>query len=125
MDFAIVEIGGKQFKINPNSTLELDKLTLKVGDKLNIDKVLMTVDGDKTEIGTPYLNGVSFEAEVLEQKKDKKINILRFKSKSRYRRRGGFRQSITKVSLAPKTAVKKVAVSKAAPKKAVKKASEK
>jgi large subunit ribosomal protein L21 len=112
MDFAIIETSGRQYKITPDSTLELDKIDKKEGEKIIFDKVLMVVSGDDINIGNPYLDGVSYEAELVEQKKGKKIHIRRFKAKSRYRRHIGFRPSISKVSMSKKTSTAKVAKSK-------------
>ena len=120
MDFAIIETGGKQYKITPDTTLSVEKLDGVKGDKVTFDKVLMVVDGDDIKLGNPYLKDVSFEAEIDEQYRGKKIRILRFRAKSRYRRRQGHRQSLTKVSFSP---AKKAPVKKVTPKKAVKKAS--
>lgn len=115
--FAIIETGGKQYKITPNTILDIEKLDSQKGDKVTFDKVLLLSDGDKVEIGNPYLKDFTLEAEVTEQKKDKKIRILRFKAKSRYRRAQGHRQSLTSVKFSdlktkattkPKTSAKKV-----------------
>lgn len=109
MDFAIIETGGKQYKITPNSTFNIEKLTGNAGDKLVFDKVLMVVDGDDVQIGDPYLKDVSFEAVLEEQTKGKKIRILRFKAKSRHRRRQGHRQQLTTINFAAKKTVAKAA----------------
>jgi large subunit ribosomal protein L21 len=106
VDFAIIETGGKQYKITPNSTLSVEKLEGLKGSKVTFDKVLMLVDGDDIKIGNPYLKDVSFEAEIDEQYRGEKIRILRFRAKSRHRRRQGHRQSLTKVTL-KKTITKK------------------
>lgn len=103
MDFAIIETGGKQYKITPGSTVEVEKIDGKAGDTITLDKVLMVVEGKDIKIGTPYLNDVSLEAEIKNQHKGKKIQILRFKAKSRYRRRQGHRQLLTTLSLSDKT----------------------
>jgi len=102
MDFAIIETGGKQYKITPQSSIEVEKLEGEVGSSIVLDKVLMIVDGENIQIGTPYIKDATFEATVESQHKGKKINILRFKAKSRYRRRQGHRQSLTSVTLVSK-----------------------
>ena len=107
MDFAIVELSGKQYKITDSCDIEIEHMDLPVGNKITFDKVLMIVDGDKTEIGTPYIEGKTFEAEVLQQSKGKKIKILRFRAKSRHRRRVGFRPQITKLAFGVKKIVEK------------------
>ena len=97
MAYAIVEISGKQFKVEANSTLVVDKLDGQVGDTLSFETVLMMVDGDNVEVGAPYLAGQIVTAEVTDQTKDKKIRVAKFKSKSRYRKVYGHRQHITKL----------------------------
>lgn len=129
MDFAIIETGGKQYKITSNSTISVEKLEGSKGNKVTFDKVLLLVDGEDIKIGNPYLEGVSFEAEIDSQYRGEKIRILRFKAKSRHRRRQGHRQSLTKVtfnSSGKKTIEKKVETKKVVAKKsAVKKTSAK
>lgn len=99
MDFAIIETGGKQFKITPELDFVVEKLTGKAGDKIVFDKVIMIVDGEKVEIGSPYIEGATFEAEIVDQTKGKKIHVRRFKAKSRYRRHIGHRQQLTVAKL--------------------------
>ena len=117
MDFAIIETGGKQYKITPETKLDIEKLDGQTGDRVVFDKVMMVVDGDKVQIGDPYLKDVSFEAVIDEQKRGEKIRILRFRAKSRYRRRKGHRQSLTSVNFANKKAEKKAPEKKASAKK--------
>lgn len=102
MDFAIIEVKGKQYKITSECSIEIEHLVGEAGAKVLLDKVLMIVDGDNVEIGAPYLEGKSFEAEIEEQKKGKKIKILRFRAKSRHRRRVGFRPKFTRLTLGKK-----------------------
>ena len=99
MDFAIIETGGKQYKVVPEKPLEIEKIDGKAGDTIGFDKVLLIADGENVEIGTPYLEGKTIDLEIVEQKRGKKIRILRFKAKSRHRRRQGHRQSLSKVAL--------------------------
>lgn len=108
-EFAIVEIAGKQYKVVAGQELIVDRLQIEK-DSITFDKVLMlVVDGD-TKIGTPYVAGVSVSAKVLAQEKGDKIYVVKFKAKSRYRRRTGFRAQQTRIlieriaSTAPKTA---------------------
>lgn len=117
MDFAIIEHNGKQYKITDSCSLDLEHMDLKPGDKLTFDKVLMISEAGEVKIGTPYLEEKSFEGEVLDQHKGKKISILRFRAKSRHRRKIGFRPQLIKVALGAKPAVKaKVAEKKVATK---------
>lgn len=95
--FAIIETGGKQYKIGSGDKLAVEKLAVKEGEKVKFDKVLMTVDGDTVKIGTPYLAGVAVEADVLRQGRDKKKIVFRYHSKVRYRKKKGHRQAFTEV----------------------------
>jgi large subunit ribosomal protein L21 len=99
VDFAIIETGGKQHKITPDAQILTEKIEGAQGDKITFDKVLMVVEGEKVTVGNPYIEGMSLEAEVIDQEKGKKIRILRFRNKSRHRRLQGHRQSLTRVSL--------------------------
>lgn len=79
--------------------LNIEKIDKKVGSEIHFDKVLLFYDGKKTEIGQPYLKGKKVTANVLEQGKGKKIYVIKFKSKVRYRRKRGHRQLFTKVKV--------------------------
>lgn len=97
-DFAIIETGGKQYKITPNCTIDIEKLDAKEGDIVSFDKVLLLSEGDNVQVGNPYLKDFKLEAKVTSQKKAPKIDVIRFKAKSRYRRKNGHRQNITSVT---------------------------
>jgi len=97
--FAIIQTGGKQYKVFPKQTLKIEKLEAKKGDKIIFDKVLLFVNGDKVKIGTPYLKNVVVEVKVKSQKKGKKIRVARFRAKSRYRRVLGHRQRLTEIEI--------------------------
>jgi len=99
VDFAIIETGGKQYKVSPNQYLKVEKLPEAKGSKVFFDKVLLLVDGENVQIGTPYLKDVTVEAEVMDQLKSKKLRVMKFKAKSRYRRTYGHRQQITQVKV--------------------------
>jgi len=98
MSFAIVETGGKQHKITEGDVFTVEKLKdHKEGDAVVFDKVLLVDDGKATKVGAPYLDGTTVEVELLEEGKGKKIIVQKFKSKSRYKRRLGHRQTYSKV----------------------------
>lgn len=100
MAFAIIETGGKQYKISEGAVLKVEKIAgAEVGKEVIFDKVLLIDDGKKTQIGTPYLEGATITALFTEEGKGKKINGLKFKSKSRYTRRYGHRQTFAKVEI--------------------------
>jgi len=99
MKYAVVKTGGKQYRVSEGEELEVEKLEGKKGDKLDLAEVLLMVDGEKVEIGTPCVGGVSVLAEIVEQKKGEKIRVAKFKAKSRYRRVQGHRQLLTRVKI--------------------------
>ena len=94
--FAIIKTGGKQYKIKENDTIFVEKLNNKKGDKIDIKDVLLLSNDDKDiKIGTPILKGITIKAEVLEQKKDKKIIVFKKIRRKNHKRKNGHRQSIT------------------------------
>ena len=97
--FAVVETGGKQYLVYEGDKLKVEKLAdKKEGDTVTFDQVLLTAD-DKVNVGTPLVDGAKIEAKVLEEGKDKKIDVLKFKAKSRYHKRYGHRQPYTMVEI--------------------------
>lgn len=99
MKYAVIASGGKQYKVSEGTVLEVDKLDVTPGSELSFDKVLLTVDGDTINIGTPYLQDIRVLAMVLEQTKGEKIRVLQFKAKARHRRTIGFRAKLTKMKI--------------------------
>ncbi len=95
--YAVVETGGKQYKVSVDEVFNVEKLDANVGDKINL-KVLMIVDGDKVKAGNDVKNSV-VEAEVVEHGKDKKIVVFKYKAKKNYRRTQGHRQPYTTLKI--------------------------
>ena len=94
--FAIIKTGGKQYKIKENDTIFVEKLKNKKGDKIDIKDVLLLSNDEKNiKIGTPFLKGITIKAEVLEQKKNKKVIVFKKKRRKNYKRKNGHRQNIT------------------------------
>ncbi len=106
MKFAIIKTGGKQYLVEEGKTYTFEKIDQKEGAAVSFAEVLMFSDGKKVEFGKPHLKGVSVKGSIVAQGKAKKINVIKFKSKIRYRRRRGHRQPITKVKIASITAGK-------------------
>jgi large subunit ribosomal protein L21 len=98
--FAVIETGGKQYKVAAGQKIKVEKLGAKEGDKFVFDKVLLRADGDKVEIGTSYVSGAKVEAKVLRQARDRKKIVFKYHSKTRYRKKKGHRQSFTEVEIA-------------------------
>ena len=97
--FAIIETGGKQYKVTQGQKLKVEKLEAKTGSAIQFDKVLLKADGDNVEIGTPYLAGGFCEAKVLSQGRHEKKIVFRYHSKTRYRKKKGHRQPFTEVEV--------------------------
>ena len=97
MKYAIVEAGGKQYRAEVGKTLWVDLITAKAGEEVTLDKVLLVVDGDDVQVGTPYVKGASIKTTVVDQVKGKKIFIFKYKPKIHYRRRAGHRQQYTRL----------------------------
>ncbi len=99
MNYAVIETGGKQIKVNPGLIVEVERLSGEANDALSFDKVLLYVNEGKAEIGMPYLSNVIVKAKLLEEPKGEKIEVLRFLAKSRYRKRHGYRQAISRIQI--------------------------
>ncbi len=95
--FAVIKLGGAQLKVVEGKEYEVNKLDGKKGDKIEISEVLLLADGDDVKIGTPYVEGSKVTLEITSQKKDKKVDVFKYKAKSRYRKSAGHRSLITKV----------------------------
>lgn len=98
---AIIETGGKQYVVTQDSVInvELVKGAEKAGDKITFDKVLLTDDGAKTQIGAPYVSGAKVSAELVENGRAAKVTVIRYRQKSRYAKKRGHRQPYAKVRI--------------------------
>ena len=97
--FAIIETGGKQFKVSEGDVIYVEKLECSADDSITIDKVIMTGEGDSIAMGDPYVKGASVVAKVVKNGKSKKILVFKYKAKKNYRRRQGHRQPYTKLQI--------------------------
>ena len=100
MEYAIIQNGGKQYKVIEGMTLDLDSLGRTEGE-VDFDKVLLFVTEGKTNIGMPFISGFSVKAKILGSKKGEKLRVSKFKAKSKYRRSMGYRHSLTTVEILP------------------------
>ena len=96
---AIIETGGKQYKVAEGDVLFIEKLPQEAGDAIKFDKVLAILDGDKATFGAPVVEGASVAATVVKNGKGKKVRIFKYNPKKGYRKRQGHRQPYTKVQI--------------------------
>ncbi|MBI2024612.1 MAG: 50S ribosomal protein L21 [Candidatus Harrisonbacteria bacterium] len=97
--FAVIETGGKQYKVAPGQKVKIEKLETNNGDVLDFDKVLLLADGENVKIGTPYIAGSKVSAKILKQGRSKKIIVFKYHSKTRERKKKGHRQYFTEVEI--------------------------
>lgn len=97
--YAIIETGGKQYRVQEGDTLFVEKLEANEGDVVTIDSVLAVSKDGKLTVGAPIVNGAKVEAKVVEQGKAKKIIVFKYKPKKDYRRKQGHRQPYTKLTI--------------------------
>jgi large subunit ribosomal protein L21 len=108
MKYAVIKTGGKQYRVVEGQVIEVELLDSKDSSYV-FEEVLLTVDGDKVIIGTPTISGMKVYADVVKEVKGDKIEVFKYKSKSRYRKHTGHRQKYTQVKISG-IGVKKAAV---------------
>lgn len=97
MSYAVIETGGKQYKITNGATVTVDSLGLKEGENVTFDKVLLMVTDKGVEVGAPYLANIKLTGKVVDNVKGDKVRAERFRAKSHYHRVTGFRAQMTRV----------------------------
>ena len=105
MEYAVIETGGKQYKVSTGDTVQIEKLfpvsggDYKEGDKVVFDKVMLVDNGTDTTIGTPFIPKAQVTATITEIGRAKKISIIHYKQKSKYFKKNGHRQPFFKVKI--------------------------
>ena len=95
---AVIETGGKQYLVQPGQTLKVEKLKdAKEGGIVSFDKILLLIEGEEIKLGKPYVEGAKVSAEVKKEGRAKKVTVLRYKRKTRSRKKKGHRQPFTEV----------------------------
>ena len=97
--YAIVETGGKQYRVEPGDTIAVERLPDAAGSALDLGRVLLVGGESGTSVGAPLVQGAVVQAEVLEHARDDKVVVFRYKSKVRYRRKTGHRQPLTRLRI--------------------------
>lgn len=97
--FAVIETGGKQYKVKEGDRIKVEKLLAEEGGSYTFDKILLFDDGKNTKVGTPYLGNARVEARVLGQKRHKKVIVFRYHQKTRYKKKKGHRQEFTELEV--------------------------
>jgi len=96
---AVVQTGGKQYKVSEGDEIQVEKLDANVGESVNLEKVLICGEGDSAKVGTPFLKDCSVVCQVTEQYRDKKIIVFKKHRRKNYRRKNGHRQSLTRLKV--------------------------
>lgn len=96
--FAVIQTGGKQYRVAEGDRLRVEKLAGDVGSKVTFDKVLL-VGGESVKVGTPLVSGAKVSAEIVAQARDKKVIVFKFRRRKNYRRKQGHRQPFTELKI--------------------------
>jgi large subunit ribosomal protein L21 len=97
--YAVVETGGKQYRVSAGETVEVEKLPFEVGEQIELDRVLLVADGGQVHVGQPTVEGARVLATVTDHAKGPKIIVFKYKPKERYRRKKGHRQGYTRLTI--------------------------
>ena len=98
-DFAVIETGGKQYRVSAGQKLRVEKLEVKAGDRVVFDNVLMTSIGDAVKVGVPYVTGAKAEAKVVGDARGKKVIVFKYHAKTRGRKKKGHIQEYTELEI--------------------------
>lgn len=98
--YAIIESGGKQYRVEPGAVLALERLPGEKGSRVELDRVLLISDGGTVRVGHPILSGARVVSEIVEHGRGEKIDVFKFKKRKKYRRKTGHRQELTTVRIA-------------------------
>ena len=91
--YAVIETGGKQYRVQEGDVISVEKLNVSAGDKVTLDKVMFLSDGKTLQVGAPFVDGAKVEATAVENGKGQKVIIFKFKSKKDYRKKKSLRKT--------------------------------
>ncbi len=98
--YAIMKTGGKQYKVGEGNIIKIEKLPAEVGGKITFEEIIFLTDGEgNVKIGDPHISGAKVIAEVLEQGRDKKIVVYKYKKRKNYHKKQGHRQPFTRIKI--------------------------
>ncbi len=97
--YAVIKTGGKQYRVTEGDVIEIEKLAADEGEAVDFDEVLMVGEGEDVKIGTPFIEGCKVTGTIQEQKRGKKVEIIKFKRRKHHQKRTGHRQYLTKVEI--------------------------
>ena len=97
--YAVIQTGGKQYRVQEGDVITIEKLNVEAGDKVEFDQVLVLGEGAEIKVGAPYVDGAKVFGSVVENGKAKKVIIFKYKSKKDYRKKQGHRQPYTMVEI--------------------------
>ena len=95
--YAVIETGGKQYRVNQGDIIKVEKLTADVGEKVDFDRILLVGEGADVKVGSPIVDGASVSGTVVEHDRHRKIIVFKMKRRKNYRRKQGHRQDYTGV----------------------------
>lgn len=97
--FAVIETGGKQYRVTKDSVIDVEKLAANPGESIDLTQVLLVSEGSDVNAGKPYIDGAVVKATVVDQFRGKKVRVFKMKPKKRYRRLQGHRQYYTRIRI--------------------------
>jgi large subunit ribosomal protein L21 len=97
--YAVIKTGGKQYRVSPGDSVEVEKLPYEVGEQIELDQVLLVGNGSGVKIGRPLVKGAKVKATVTRQAKGRKIIVFKYRPSKRYRRKKGHRQHYTRLHI--------------------------
>ena len=97
--YAIVRSGGRQYRAEVGATIDVERLPNPVDEKIELNEVLLIGDGDRTQVGTPLVDGASVTATIVSQYRAPKIIVFKYRQRTKYRRKRGHRQYYTRLRI--------------------------